>query len=143
MPKPIHCILIVILIFATLSCSSTETTEFGAMPISSEAFFSQIKDKRNIKIIDVRTPEEFIQMKGPDASNIPLSEFHDDPKMASLKMDGISKKDKLYLICNDGGQRSKKVNVILRRLGYEKSFYVEGGVLEFIKNESKSKTGTK
>ena len=66
----------------------------------------------NVKIIDVREPDEFFMGHYDGAVNIPLSTIPDNPTLKN-----ISKDSPLVLYCRSGG-RSEQALQILKKQGY-------------------------
>ena len=80
--------------------------------------------RRDIHLIDVRTPAEFREMHAVPARNVPLDRL--DP--AALAAGNGSAKDPLYVICQSGG-RSRQACEKLIKAGCMNVVNVEGGTL--------------
>ncbi len=80
-----------------------------------------------IKIIDVRSPQEYAQQHIPQAINIPLEQLGN---AAGL----FKKNDRLVLACNKGGGRSAQATNALRKLGFYKSSWLCGGTMAWLAN---------
>ncbi|MGL4997446.1 MAG: rhodanese-like domain-containing protein [Cetobacterium sp.] len=79
-----------------------------------------LKDK-NIKILDVRTEEEYLEKFLENSLNIPLHELEE--RMTELE------KDKTYITFCRSGVRSKAAASILLEKGIEKVYNSEEGIL--------------
>ena len=77
---------------------------------------------RGALIIDVRKPEEFREGHIVNAKNIDFDEL--EQKQSSLTK---HKKKVLLTIC-DNGSNSSKAASLLRKLGFEQSFSIRGGL---------------
>ncbi|MDX1919504.1 MAG: rhodanese-like domain-containing protein [Candidatus Caenarcaniphilales bacterium] len=81
-----------------------------------------LKQKADIKLIDVREADEFAFCKINNASNCPLSNLEES--FNSLELD---KKQKVVLYCHHG-RRSQRALMMLQELGYENLINLEGGI---------------
>ena len=116
-------------LFLLLACEPTEEYQKSSEPVpvsvqSSEisvtALYEKMKSK-DVIIIDVRTPQEYIQGHLPKAQNIPLQEIGE--RMGELN----PHKDKeLFLVCASGG-RSHSATQTLIKNGFTKAQNVLGG----------------
>ncbi len=85
------------------------------------SFKSAISDKK-VRIIDVRTPNEFGQGHIKNAMNV---DFFNQYSFTSY-FKKIDKKDPLYIYCRSGA-RSKKASHKLADMGFEKIYDLQGG----------------
>jgi len=86
----------------------------------------------DIQLIDVRTPEEYAEGHLEKAMNI---NYYDDAFMSDM----ISKLDKskpIYIYCKSGG-RSGKASKKLKAEGFTKVYDLEGGIINWNKNNMK------
>lgn len=114
----VHIILFASLYAAALSvCSATQ------MEVSTRAADSIIRNTRNVLVIDVRTPEEFIIGHLPHAKNI---DFYDLTFIDSL---ALLPKDATIVVYSRAGKRSTEAVAILESLGYSRTFNMLGGFL--------------
>ncbi|MGL5053997.1 MAG: rhodanese-like domain-containing protein [Cetobacterium sp.] len=81
---------------------------------------SLLRDK-NIKILDVRTEEEYLEKSLENSLNIPLYELEE--RITELE------KDKIYITFCRSGVRSKAAALILLEKGIEKVYNSEDGIL--------------
>ena len=121
----VHIILVALLYAAALSvCSATQ------MEVSTTTADSVIRNTRNVVVIDVRTPEEFIIGHLPRAKNI---DFYDVAFIDSL---ALLPKDATIVVYSRAGNRSTEAALILESLGYSRTFNMLAGFLAW-KNEGR------
>lgn len=84
-------------------------------------------------LVDVRTPEEFVQVRVPGAVHIPLQEFVH--RMGELPQDRP-----LLLFCRSGG-RSGSATAFLLRNGYADVANIDGGILAWYQAGLPVRTG--
>lgn len=87
-----------------------ETTDYGCLTPAELKTRQQAGDR--IRIIDVRSPEEFQEKHIPDAINIPLDDLE-------KSIPAIDPKILLVTACGKGGGRSAKGAELLRELGFD------------------------
>lgn len=76
----------------------------------------------NLKVIDIRTADEFNKLHIPVAENIDAADME-------RKLSSFSKDDIIVCICNKGHERSQNTAEFLYNNGFENTFYLEGGTL--------------
>ena len=82
-----------------------------------------IKDRRpGLRIIDVRSPEEYAAYHVPRAERVALD------SLASAAF----RKDETIVVYSEGGAHAAQAWVFLRALGYDKVFFLRGGVYEWL-----------
>lgn len=108
-------------LLATLSA----ITSFGQKIISTSEFEQKINDKKNVQLIDVRTPGEYEKGHLIDAVNI-------DFKNADFKkqIQTLDKNKPVYLYCLVGG-RSKAASEIFAKEGFKEVYDLEGGYMKW------------
>ena len=93
----------------------------GVVIVNGESA-KKLIDKGNMKIIDVRTPEEFKGGHINGALLIPVSEIKNRiNELASMK------DSELLVYCHSGG-RSSAASQILRKQGFTKIHNLQGGI---------------
>lgn len=75
--------------------------------------------RQNAKLLDVRTPAEYIQGHIPGSMNVPLRSIDEVAYLVD------SKEDPLYLYCHSG-VRSHMAAVELADMGYENVYNIGG-----------------
>ncbi len=93
--------------------------------ISTEELYKKIQQKEDIKIIDVRTEEEYQQGHIKESINIPL-----DIIESEIEKQVPDKNAQIYLICRSGG-RSAMAQELLFGKKYQNAKNVSGGMLEW------------
>ena len=88
----------------------------------------QSKVGQQIQLIDVRTPEEFLENSIEGAQNIDISSKDFEQKVAQL-----DKNKPIYVYCRKGS-RSQKAAQKLEDLGFTEIYDLKGGILEWNKN---------
>lgn len=89
-----------------------------------DTFHDLLQKKPNLKLIDVRTKEEYESGHIADAALLPVQELSQD-KIDAL---GITKQDEILLYCRSGGRSGHALHV-LQSLGYKKTKHLDGGIL--------------
>lgn len=84
-------------------------------------------EKQNVKIIDVRSREEYDESHIPGAINIALLEI----EMANKLFD---KGNFIITVCGKGGGRSTQAAERLQELGFKNSNWLCGGTFGWIEN---------
>jgi len=82
-----------------------------------------LKKDPSLRLIDVRSPEEFEKYSLPGAINIPL------PDLLSEEYSGILNQDvKMNVFYSNGSLLADEAWMITRQLGYTNNFVLEGGL---------------
>ena len=76
----------------------------------------------NLKLIDIRSAEEYSKLHIPVAENIPV-------EMLTEKSSSFNSADTIVCVCNKGHERSQSAAAFLVSNGFENTFYLEGGTL--------------
>ncbi len=77
----------------------------------------------SIQLIDVRAPEEYAKFSLGNAINIPLSEI-----LSYEWVDYIDQGVKMNILYSNGSTNSHEAWMILRQLGYENNYVLQGGL---------------
>lgn len=88
----------------------------------SPAQATQLINRENARVLDVRAADEFGMGHLPDALNIPLDKLGE--RLAELP----TSKDKPLIVCCATGMRSAKAAALLRKEGYTQLHNLAGGV---------------
>lgn len=128
------CCLFVAISFSTSCIDSRSNSEVKLVTADEMQSILELED---VQLVDVRTPQEYDEIRIANAQNIDFSSptFEDD----------INKLDKgkpVILYCK-GGNRSAKCAKKLKDAGFEKIYDLEGGISKWkhsdkIKIEAKS-----
>lgn len=92
-----------------------------------DKFIALTKDK-DVQLIDVRTPEEFKQGHIINAKNIDFFSQNFD-----VQFENLDKSKPVYIYCRSGN-RSGKAAIKLAKKGFVKILDLEGGYLNYSKN---------
>lgn len=78
--------------------------------------------KPDVRVVDVRSPEEYASGHLPEAVNIPLNELLD-------KARSWPRSQRIVTVCAKGGGRSAQAAQVLRDLGFGRTWWLCGGTL--------------
>ena len=73
-----------------------------------------------IKMIDIRSKEEYEKQHIPQVINIPSEDL-------AKELATFNKEDTIVCICNHGKERSQQAAEFLNNAGFKNAFYLEGG----------------
>ena len=93
-----------------------------AKPLAKEEFKERIASLDTLQLIDVRTPEEFGEGHINHAQNVDY--FKEDA--FKTYFENYDREKPLFLYCRSGN-RSQKAALILKEMGFENLFDLEGG----------------
>lgn len=110
-------------VFPLVACTKSPDT---IKTISSTELQSKVGQQ--IQLIDVRTPEEFLENSIEGAQNIDISSKDFEQKVAQLDQN-----KPIYVYCRKGS-RSRKAAQKLEDLGFTEIYDLKGGILEWNKN---------
>ncbi len=85
----------------------------------------ETKERGNILVIDVRTPEEYTTVRIPGVVSMPLDEIE-------KHLENLRRYDTVYIHCQSGN-RSQRACANLEDLGIENAVNVTGGLNEWTK----------
>lgn len=88
--------------------------------ISDQDLKKLIDNNVSLLLIDVRTPEEYMEGHIPKSKNIPLQEFEDIIKNMNLKLNTL-----IIVYCKSGIRAAKAYN-ILKKFGFKKVYNLGG-----------------
>ena len=97
--------------------------------LNAEKFFEETNSLK-INLIDVRTYDEFASGHIPNAINIDFNNLTEFDKSIGL----IDKHKPTYIYCLSGG-RSSKAYSYLKEIGFNNLHELDGGILEWKKNQ--------
>jgi len=96
------------------------------MDLSQSEWANQLEQDTNAVIIDVRTPEEWSEGIIPNALQINIYEGQG----FVYKIDELDKAKNYYVYCKAGG-RSSQACSIMNQLGFENTFNLQGGFMQW------------
>ena len=94
------------------SCTSSGGSSNSYRQISMGEAVKMMKDEKNYIILDVRTPEEYLEGHIPGAINVPNEEI------GTAEISELPDKSQLILVYCRSGRRSKEASQKLAGLGY-------------------------
>lgn len=103
-----------LLVFASLAAAAV------ARNIDSPGAFALLKQRQEVYLLDVRTPEEYRQFRLANAHLIPIDQV--------MQRVGELPKDRPILVYCAVGSRSAQVFNYLARRGYPEVYNLEGGI---------------
>ncbi|PTM05065.1 MAG: rhodanese-like domain-containing protein [Bacteroidetes bacterium] len=112
-----------LLLMALLVTGLSACAQSGGSNLDVTQVSQMIADNEDIVLIDVRTPEEFMQGHLDGAK---LINFYDANFQEEVKKLDTAKKYVVY--CRSGGRSSKSVNA-MKKLGFSEVYNMSGGVL--------------
>ena len=78
--------------------------------------------KETLRLIDIRSEEEYKKMHIPVAINIPAP-------MLETATSVFNKNELIVCVCNKGHERSQNAATFLSDKGFDNAYYLEGGTL--------------
>jgi len=117
-----HLILFLILLTTSpIASQAQDTGGYKCVTISVDDFYSDMKLKPELKVIDVSMKTEFLTERIENAINIPLS------KLPCRKAEEISRETVIYLYCKSG-VRSCLAASKFNDMGFKYIYCLEGGI---------------
>ncbi|HEY1010651.1 MAG TPA: rhodanese-like domain-containing protein, partial [Daejeonella sp.] len=113
----------VMLVCSTLSVLAQERPGQHILVSASKA--DRILKKRNIQVLDVRTPAEVETGQVPNAKNIDFNSEHFSEQINALP------KDRPYFIYCRSGKRSAKAAELMKAMGFKMVYELEGGITAY------------
>mgnify|MGYP002403810213 CR=1 FL=1 len=119
--------LLSIIVFSAVACQSQNTSKETAATAKSEvlsvADFKTKTSDSKVQLVDVRTPEEYVQGHIDEALNINV--LADNFSTEIQKMD---KTKPVYIYCRSGS-RSARAAKAMQELGFKEIYDLKGGYL--------------
>ena len=120
--RPITLMLLLALVLA--ACGGTATAEIQLVSASDAA--GVLEDRASdVVLLDVRTPEEFNEVRVPGSINVDFyaADF-------ASQLDNLAK-DVPYVVYCRSGNRSGQTMDIMRDLGFSEVWDVDGGIISW------------
>jgi len=106
------------------SVDMLDEVQYGAELIHPDELADWLINKDpSIQLIDVRSPEEYEKFSLGNAINIPLSDILSDEWT-----DYLDQGTKMNILYSTGSTKSHEAWMILRQLGYENNYVLQGGL---------------
>ena len=80
----------------------------------------QEMQRDKVKLIDIRSVEEYKKLHVPEAINIPAENLPE-------KLGTFDEGETIVCICNHGKERSRQAAELLYNAGFKNTFYLQGG----------------
>ncbi len=116
--------LLFIFILALQSCSAQNSTSAEKHLVDIDQFSRAVQGKKEVQLIDVRTPEEFRQGHIPNAKNIDWRGQDFAEQISEL-----DKTRPVYIYCQSGGRSASAATKLVEE-GFE-VYELEGGILNW------------
>ena len=94
--------------------------------INQNTWRSQLESEEDFIILDVRTSEEFEQLRLPNSTNI---DFY-NPQNFILELEKLDKNKSYYVYCRTGS-RSATTCDLMKEIGFTKTYNLLGGIAEW------------
>ena len=94
--------------------------------IDQNKWRSQLESEEDCLIIDVRTPEEFEELRLPNSINI---DFY-NPQDFMQELEKLDKNKVYYIYCRTGS-RSANTCELMKEIGFAKTYNLLGGITEW------------
>lgn len=116
-----------IVLFLTIftGCQSNNATDQQdkiSFEISADSVNKKIIQNESIKLVDVRTPEEYKEKHISNSLLLTLDTIEDE-----ISSSGLNKNDEIILYCRSGG-RSAEAYQLFTKLGYTNVKSIAGGI---------------
>lgn len=99
--------------------------------INFQLFREKFESNQNLQVLDTRTLDEYKSGHIPGALILPVQDL-ESSKDVSSTLSKFNKDGEIYIYCTAGGPRSQRATQILRTLGFNKAYFVEGGIAKWI-----------
>lgn len=117
--------LVLVALLLVAACSSAGDTATIELVSPAEAAQVIDDDPAGLVVLDIRTPEEFTEVRLPGAVNI---DFY-APDFAA-QLDGLDKNDPYVMYCRSGNRSSEAVET-MKDLGFVEVYEVDGGIVNW------------
>ncbi|MBA4336168.1 rhodanese-like domain-containing protein [bacterium] len=110
----------------TKTIQPTQSTETNTQEISAVLTHEKIQNNEQVKIIDVRAPEEYNEQHISNSTLVPLDSLSSE----IANVENLNKSDEIIVYCRSG-RRSMEAYKILNSLGYTNVKTMVGGINEW------------
>ncbi|AFL80149.1 Rhodanese-related sulfurtransferase [Aequorivita sublithincola DSM 14238] len=114
-----------IILFFTACNDSSVAQEIHLL---SRQEYHDVTAKKDVQLVDVRTPEEFAEGHLDNAKNINVLETDFITQAEKLNLD-----EPIYLYCRSG-KRSAKAALILKDVGFKEIYDMNGGYIHWVED---------
>ena len=117
--------LVLVLLLLAAACSSGSDTATIELVSPAEAAQVIDDDPAGLVVLDIRTPEEFNDVRLASAINV---DFYDADFADQL--DGLDKNDPYVMYCRSGNRSSDAVKT-MKDLGFVEVYEIDGGIVNW------------
>ena len=117
--------LLLALSMLAAACSSGSDTATIELVSPEQAADVMGQDPAGLVVLDIRTPEEFAEVRIPDAINV---DFY-APDFAG-QLDVLDKSNPYVMYCRTGNRSSEAVET-MKELGFEEVYEIDGGIVNW------------
>lgn len=117
--------LLIALSMLMTACSSGSDTATIELVSPERAADVIGEDPAGLVVLDIRTPEEFAEVRIADAINV---DFY-APDFAD-QLDVLDKSDPYVMYCRTGNRSSEAIET-MRELGFEEVYEIDGGIVNW------------
>jgi rhodanese-related sulfurtransferase len=109
-----------------MSCTAVNAQEPETITVLNATDFQKAIQQKNIKLVDVRTAEEYKVGAIDDAVNIDFLQ----PETFENQFEKLDRKTPVFMYCRSGN-RSGKAALKLKAMGFEAIYDLEGGFMNW------------
>ncbi|TXD84622.1 rhodanese-like domain-containing protein [Subsaximicrobium wynnwilliamsii] len=109
-----------------MSCTSVNAQDPETITVLNATDFQKAIQQKNIKLVDVRTAEEYKVGAIDDAVNIDFLQ----PETFENQFEKLDRKTAVFIYCRSGN-RSGKAALKLKAMGFEAIYDLEGGFMNW------------
>jgi rhodanese-related sulfurtransferase len=95
-------------------------------PITKRQVEELQQQNNSVKLIDIRTPEEYEKMHIPGAVNIPID------KIPGISSTAFSANDAIVCVCTKGQERSQHAAEAIAAMGFTSVYYLKEGTIGWL-----------
>lgn len=122
--------VLLLVMIGLLSCESNSAQQSGNFQTIPVADFRKLmQEKKNIQLLDVRTPGEYMEEHLENALNI---DYNNENFADQLNQ--LDKNKPTFIYCLSGG-RSNNALTVLQKKGFREVYNMKGGILEWKGNQ--------
>ena len=93
--------------------------------LDSETFQNQIENEKDLVLIDVRTENEYMEVRIPNSVLIDIYQ-----PCFTEEIDKLERTKSYYVYCRSGN-RSHSAAKLMRKMGFEKVYNLAGGIIDW------------
>lgn len=117
-----------------VALDETVDTKEGGVHLSPAAWKEALENERDICLLDVRNRYEWEVGHFEGSTLPPLEKFRSFPAYARALKEQVGTQKKIMMCCT-GGIRCELFSALLKKVGFENVYQLEGGILNYGKTE--------